>query len=77
MLQSDKYMIHQAYESTLMLIKDILGRIPRPSAIRDISKIDVTRLLHAFDFDVGDQCRFELERLYNDDCDLLHFDNEN
>ena len=67
-------MLHQAYESTLMLIKDILGRILRPSAIRehlrgDISKIDVTQLLDASDFDVGAQCRVELERLYDDDCD--------
>ena len=68
-------MLHQAYESTLMLIKDILGRILRPSAIRehlrgDISKIDVTQLLDASDFDVGAQCRVELERLYDDDCDI-------
>lgn len=71
-MQKEGFILDRAYEATTKLVVDYLARILQPASVRehikdDITRIDLSQLLHSDDIDVGTPCRVELESLADED----------
>lgn len=65
LFQKEEFILDKAYEATLSLLTDMLGRILPPAVIRkhirsDPRQIDMSKLLNDEDVDFGTPCRVVL-----------------